>query len=113
VLWRRRRRPASGSGGAPPLELARSIEGRALAIARDIVQGRQAPYEGAKALWWLLLVLEGDGPGTRDTGELGEALLGFLALAAQWEDDPKPKHRTEYESDIVTEAEGFIEQFGR
>ncbi len=64
--------------------------------AKQIVQGKIAPYEGAYRIWWELANEPGAEP----------SLLSFVGLASEWED--APAHRLYYDAEIVEEARNLI-----
>ncbi len=61
--------------------------------ARQILDGRVTPYEGARRIWWELANEPGAGP----------SLRVFVGLASEWED--APRHRPEYEAEIMSAAQ--------
>jgi hypothetical protein len=58
-------------------------------LARDIVRGSIAPYEGAKQIWIDV---------ARRVEDLEPTLRPLIGLASEWEDDNV--HRQEYDEDI-------------
>jgi hypothetical protein len=78
-----------------------AVTAHAVSLANDVVQGRSAPYEGAKALWRLEIAVR----------QLHDALVVFTGLASEWEDHPE--RREEYEREIVVEADRFMARFGK
>jgi len=68
-------------------------------LARDIVKGLIAPYEGAKRIWIDV---------ARRVEDLEPALRPFIGLASEWEDDTA--HRQEYEEDIRRAALDFLQE---
>ena len=77
------------------------VAARAVAHANAILQGTTQPHEGARALWLMQTELH----------ELADALLVFVGLASEWEDDQE--HRPELEHDILVEAERLRARFGK
>jgi len=65
-------------------------------IAKDIVMGRIAPYEGAKRIWWDVF--------TRFP-QLTQ-LTPFVGLASEYEDDEQ--HRGEYSRQIMEESRKLL-----
>lgn len=74
---------------------------RVVEIANDVLQEKRTPYEGAKELWSLSSAM----------WELPDALLPFVGLASEWEDDPA--HRDEFDHDITLAMERLRRSFGR
>jgi hypothetical protein len=66
------------------------------AWAHDIVDGRVAPYEGARRIWW---------EGWEELDRPAE-LTVFVALASEWEDHES--HRDQYEHDIREAASNLL-----
>jgi hypothetical protein len=64
--------------------------------AAEVVAGSLSPYEGASRIWW---------SGWEELGR-PEKLTVFVFLASEWEDDPK--HRADYERDIVAAAQQLV-----
>lgn len=65
-------------------------------FARQIIAGETSPYEGARRIWWDVA----NEPGA-------DSLLRiFVGLASEWEDSPR--HRQEYEADIIEEAQRLL-----
>lgn len=65
-------------------------------FARQILEGRLAPVDGARALW-SLAVRKTPGPTPFDD---------FIAAASGWEDEPA--YRAEYERDVLEAARRFL-----
>ena len=70
-------------------------------IAQEVLRGTIAPYEGAKQIWHEVY--------TR-IPELKELKL-FVGLASEYEDDPK--HREDYQRQIVEECEKLVSKAGK
>lgn len=87
--------------GEPPLTLRGAGLTVAKRIAREIVDGIIEPGLGARKIWWDVY---------ERVPELEERLRGFVGLASEWEDSPK--HRAEYEDDIVDEARELLDEPG-
>ena len=68
----------------------------AVGIARQIIDGKIAPYPGAARIWALFAELEDPYP---------EDIRAFVGLASEWQD--APEHREAYEADIRDEARRF------
>jgi hypothetical protein len=77
-----------------------ALTARVVAIANDVLQDRQSPYQGAKELWRL----------SSEMYDLPEALLPFVGLASEWEDHPE--HRAKYDQDITVAMERLRRRFG-
>jgi len=68
----------------------------ARSIAKDVVDGRMNPYDGARTIWWELY---------RRIDHL-EPLKPFVGLANEYEDDEK--HREDYAREIVQECRRLL-----
>jgi hypothetical protein len=72
-----------------------ALVARTVKIANDVLQERLTPYDGARELWRLSSAM----------WDLPEALLPFVGLASEWED--QPAHRVKYDHDIRIAMEQF------
>ena len=75
------------------------VDPEIVVIARRIVVGSIAPYDGAREIWEQLA--ERDEP-------YPEVLAIFVGLASEWEDHEQ--HRPLYDRDIVNEARSLLER---
>jgi hypothetical protein len=75
-----------------------AVKQLARATAADVVDERVSPYEGAKYIWKLTLLLA--------DGHMPE-LDPFIYAASEWED--RPADRSAFDSAIVQEAKELID----
>lgn len=74
-------------------------------VAREIVVGTVAPYQGARQIWAYEALSESE----REP-KLWEQFRPFIGLASQRED--YPDHAAEYDAEIIGEARTLLDQGG-
>ena len=72
-----------------------------VSVATDVLNERVMPIEGAKQLWRL----------SSEMHDLPQALLTFVGLASDWEDNPHA--RPQLDREIVIEMERLRRQFSK
>lgn len=78
-----------------------ALMARVVEIANEVLQETRTPYEGAKELWLLSSAM----------WELPDALLPFVGLASEWEDNPA--HRPQADHEITLAMERLRRNFGK
>ena len=82
--------------GAPTLDEDQARLEMARAWAHAAVEGTMTPYEAARRIWW-----EASSPMDHPA-----ALVRFVGLASEWEDDPE--HRAAYDAEIIQAARDLL-----
>jgi len=75
------------------------IDPEIVAIARRIVAGSIAPYDGARAIWERL---------AEDDAPYPQELAVFVGLASEWQDHER--HRLALDRDIAAEARSLLDR---
>jgi hypothetical protein len=83
--------------GSLPVNDQRAAQVAARVVAREMLEGRIAPIDGARTIWWRIATVISTGAEMFDT---------FVGLASEWDDSPS--FRTEYEADILRAARDLL-----